>query len=150
MRSHSCQTFFDRLRHSWPSYKPNLPGLIYSAHLDPASPQICFAVTIMSPMPYNGMKGWAADDLQVLAAASPALLAEDATSQTSQRWEEVTKRCRHPSSHYTHWPSLMSFSDLTRDTLGHTETWEAANYSMPTAEVHQSFTNSRVKSLPEY
>lgn len=33
----------------------------------------------------NNMKGWAADDLQVLATASPALLVEDTTSPTSQR-----------------------------------------------------------------
>lgn len=29
------------------------------------------------------------------------------------RWERVTKHCCHPSSHYKHWPSLMSFADST-------------------------------------
>lgn len=34
----------------------------------------------------NTIKVWAPDDLQGLAAASPALLAEDITSAASQRW----------------------------------------------------------------
>lgn len=78
-KSHDCHAFFldtVDLRTS-----EICPRLIYSSHLDWALPQICFAVTIMSPIPVsNGMKGWAVDDLRVLAAASPALLAEDATS----------------------------------------------------------------------
>lgn len=71
------------------------------------------------------MKGGVAVDLQVVACGSPVLPAEFPNGTVRRR---VTSRCFHPSLHYTHWPSLMSFSDLTGDMLGHTETWEAGNY----------------------
>lgn len=80
---------------SWPSSKPNLPRLICAAHLDLALPQISFAIPIMSPTSY--LLTWKAVPLVAFRYCSPALLAEDATSAASQRWEWVTKRRLYPS-----------------------------------------------------